>query len=185
MPNHKFKKINIKAIFLITVFFNAFSLLYAHSTQAQTTNINFSGSISGRCDINVTGNGALGVSNDKTQLSSQLGSGQSGTATLNCNNAAQIDLYAPVQLSTHVLTSPLAESRLVISGCSSGGGSEGNTVIANNNNSPVNSGNFGWSPGKVRRCSLLTVNMSLTNGANTMLPAGNYSFRVRISAVSP
>lgn len=189
MSNHKFKKTNQKAIFLIPIFFNAFSLFYSHPTNAQTANINFIGSISDRCDISNIQNGALGVNINKTQLSSQLGGGQSGSATLNCNKAAQINLYAPQQLSSHILTNPIAVSQLVIGGCTNQGGSQGNTVFAGNNSSgyssPANSGNFGWTGGKVKECSTLTVNMSLTNGSNIMLPAGNYSFMVRISAVSP
>lgn len=189
MPNNNLKKTNIKAVFLITIFFNAFSVLYSNSAKAQSANINFVGSISDRCDIGNIQHGSLGVSSDKTQLSSRIAGGQNGLATLNCNRAAQIDLYAPQQLSNHSLTNPVAVSDLVIGGCTNQGGSEGNTVFAGNANSsyasPANSRNFGWTGGKVRVCSTLTVNMSLTNGASTMLPAGNYSFRVRISAVAP
>lgn len=155
---------------------------------AQSATVRFTGTVTKQCYITLDGNGTLGENDSRTKLSSELPGGKSMNATLRCNAPTQVELEQPVLSSNNDLINPVAVSKLVINGCSAQEGM-GSPIFAGNSASGykrvANSGDFGWTPEQVSKCSNLMVDMSITNGGGKMLPMGDYAFDVRISTVSP
>ncbi|GAB4326357.1 MAG: hypothetical protein Kow0091_33020 [Geminocystis sp.] len=167
----------------------SFSLISGtQNVLAESVNIRFTGTVTKQCYITVDSNGRLGENDSRTKLASELPNGESMKATLRCNAPTQIEISEPILSSEQDLNNPISISNLVINGCRTQQGM-GSPVFAGNSasgyKSVANSGDFGWTPEQVSKCSNLIVNMSITNGGGEMLPMGNYAFDVRISTVSP
>ena len=81
--------------------------------------VDFNGSVTNTCTINVTGNGTLDASADSTQLASTIGSGTSGAATVS-STGPDFDLSAAV--TTGVATADSDSTSMDVSGANSGSG---------------------------------------------------------------
>ncbi len=148
------------------------------SVQAQPVGIQFEGSVSGRCDFSNISGGSLGLSADGLTLDSQLGS--AGTANLTCNQFTRLQVEAPVQLSSNPLNITSSSAQALIEGRFLFIFPFSETVEATNTSTPALSQSPSW---YLLGNNDITVNMSVTN--NTLMPAGTYVFRVRLTAVAP
>lgn len=151
---------------------------------AQSVLVPFNANINGDCAFILNQVGVLGLSNDGRTFDSQIAGGQSAQLTLNCSligvqlqveqpeQALPLDYFltdspyngdvsAEVNYQTFFFNSPICSDTLIV-----------------NDTSPTDLSGCGlFSLGR----NEITVNMTVES--DVVIPGGNYSYRVRLTAV--
>ncbi len=161
---------------LTYIFLTVLSVTYGKYALAQSSNAEFSTTISESCNIYITQVGSLGLSSKGTTLSSTEAGGSPGSASIICTGErATLTVEAPP------VSAPFESSTadVTLTRTNNGGGQKQFNLTATNETPYTISNSFG---AKRRATYELKADLTLTTSNNQLIPAGKYIFNVGITA---
>jgi hypothetical protein len=137
----------------------------ASTATAQSTDIQFTGTVPAQCTFQRPTNGVLGFSaqNNTSSLSSQAAGGSPGEVTLLCNTAANLTISRPVQTGGPQITAASATATVT---SRLGSATSNSSLSVPRNATPLP----------------LSVNVNVSNGRRGLLNPGTYTYVVTLTA---